>query len=167
MKNRSGADGELFSAKKREFSDFLQNTDNQPFITHRTLTDISPPCDNACFSPWYGLYQVMKRTVSCLKTVFIAPWKRPFRTVNPPRMVRRSVQTGLPAAGYGSAFSQNWKNRMLNSIWEKLTGVKQNLHKHARRWETTADLTFRTTPPAHATPAYGRETGGRSLTLFL
>lgn len=51
MKNRSGADGELFSAKKREFSDFLQNTDNQSFIVHRTLTDISPPCDNARFSP--------------------------------------------------------------------------------------------------------------------
>lgn len=51
MKNRSRADGELFSEKKREFSDYLQNTDNQPFIAHRTLTDISPPCDNACFSP--------------------------------------------------------------------------------------------------------------------
>lgn len=51
MKNRSGADGVLVSAKKREFSDFLQNTDNQPFIAHLTLTDISPPCDNARFSP--------------------------------------------------------------------------------------------------------------------
>lgn len=51
MKNRSGADGVLVSAKKREFSGFLQNTDNQPFIVHRTLTDISPPCDNARFSP--------------------------------------------------------------------------------------------------------------------
>lgn len=51
MKNRSGADGELFNEKKREFSDYLQNTDNQPFIAHRTLTDISSSCDNACFSP--------------------------------------------------------------------------------------------------------------------
>lgn len=51
MKNRSRADGVLVSAKKREFSDFLQNADNQPFIAHRTLTDISPPCDNAHFSP--------------------------------------------------------------------------------------------------------------------
>lgn len=51
MKNRSRADGVLVSAKKREFSEFLQNTDNQSFIAHRTLTDISPPCDNACFSP--------------------------------------------------------------------------------------------------------------------
>lgn len=51
MKNRSGADGELFSAKKREFSELLQNTDNQPFIIYGTLTDISPPCDNARFSP--------------------------------------------------------------------------------------------------------------------
>lgn len=51
MKNRSRADGVLVSAKKREFSDYLQNTDNQTFIAHRTLTDISSSCDNACFSP--------------------------------------------------------------------------------------------------------------------
>lgn len=50
-KNRVGADGKLFRAKKREFSEILQQADNQLFTTYHISTDIPPSCNNACFSP--------------------------------------------------------------------------------------------------------------------
>lgn len=50
-KNRIGADGELFRAKKREFSEIPQQTDSQRFITYHISTAIPPSCNNACFSP--------------------------------------------------------------------------------------------------------------------